>query len=145
MPQLFSDPLIELLEDSTSTDEIMAQCRKRLTPCPFIYITGWATGWPEAKHGNCGKTPWNKGMTGEQFAHFRGKKHNPESQVKRVASWRKSYDSSFQKTPEYRERLRKQALGNRSTKGQRWYNNGTKNTLAFDCPEGFRPGQLRHR
>lgn len=29
-----------------------------------------------------------------------------------------------------------------NTKGKSWYNNGVRNTLAFECPEGFVPGRL---
>ena len=32
--------------------------------------------------------------------------------------------------------------GSHTTKGKHWYNNGTKNVQAFECPLGFVPGRL---
>ena len=30
-----------------------------------------------------------------------------------------------------------------NTKGKKWFNDGTKNVMAFECPEGFVPGRLK--
>ena len=30
-------------------------------------------------------------------------------------------------------------------KGRHWFNDGTRNTFAYECPPGFRPGQLKKR
>ena len=43
---------------------------------------------------------------------------------------------------ETRQKLSKSKQGNKSLTGRHWYNNGTKNVAAFECPEGFVPGKL---
>lgn len=43
---------------------------------------------------------------------------------------------------ETRQKLSKSKLGNKSLTGRHWYNNGTKNVAAFECPEGYVPGKL---
>jgi hypothetical protein len=44
------------------------------------------------------------------------------------------------KSPEHRERLRQALLGR---KRGSWFTDGTRNTIAKECPEGFWPGQTR--
>ena len=39
----------------------------------------------------------------------------------------------------------KMSLNNVGSKGMRWYNNGKINKLGFECPEGFKLGQLKRK
>lgn len=41
-----------------------------------------------------------------------------------------------------KQELSEKQKGSHTTKGKHWYNNGTKNVQAFECPEGFVPGRL---
>ena len=50
---------------------------------------------------------WNKGMTGEEFAHFRGRKHTEETKAKM-----RMVDKSYMKTEEYRKKMSESLKGN---------------------------------
>lgn len=36
-------------------------------------------------------------------------------------------------------------LGNTNVRGRKWYNNGIKNVMAYECPEGYVHGRLRFK
>lgn len=46
---------------------------------------------------------------------------------------------------EIRKKISDSKKGNTSIKGQKFFNDGTKNVVAFECPEGFVPGRLYQR
>jgi len=58
---------------------------------------------------------WNKGMTGEEFAHFRDRKHTEETKAKM-----RMVDKSYMKTEEYRKKM------SESLKGSVPWNKGLK-------------------
>lgn len=62
--------------------------------------------------------------------------------------WLASLKARAQMTDDKREKLRAAALSNGSRppsqKGKRYWTNGVINKMSVDCPEGFRPGRVRH-
>lgn len=46
---------------------------------------------------------------------------------------------------ETRKKIADSEKGNTYNKGRKWFNNGTKNVMAYECPEGFVPGRLKRR
>ena len=46
---------------------------------------------------------------------------------------------------ETRKKICESCKGNKSLTDRHWYNNGLKNVAAFECPEGFMPGMLKHK
>ena len=44
---------------------------------------------------------------------------------------------------ETRKKLSEVHKGNTNTKGMRWYNNGIKNIMSKECPDGFIPGRIK--
>jgi hypothetical protein len=47
--------------------------------------------------------------------------------------------------PKTLELWRLAAIGNPSTRGRKWFNNGMANVLSFTQPEGFGPGMIKNR
>lgn len=45
-------------------------------------------------------------------------------------------------TEEHKAKLSQSKKGNKSLTGRHWYNNGTTNVAAFECPNGYVPGKL---
>ena len=43
-----------------------------------------------------------------------------------------------------KERIRQKMLGNKNAFGLHWFNNGTENVRAKECPDGYTSGQLEH-
>ena len=71
-------------------------------------------------------------------------RRNSEAHKGKVA-WNKGIKDWM--SDEAKESLRKYMKlikkGNTNVRGKKWYNNGTKCTMAFECPEGFVPGRLK--
>lgn len=44
---------------------------------------------------------------------------------------------------ETRQKLSDSMKGNTNTKGRKWFNNGIKNVMTYECPDGFVPGRLK--
>lgn len=47
-------------------------------------------------------------------------------------------------TEETRKKMSEAKKGNTYNKGTHWYNNGSVNMCAFECPEGFVKGRLKY-
>lgn len=41
------------------------------------------------------------------------------------------------------EAMHKALIGNTNVRGRKWYNNGIKNVMAYECPEGYVHGRLK--
>ena len=57
--------------------------------------------------------------------------------------------SNVTKTDEWKQHLSESmkgkntwAVGNTNTRGRKWWNNGIKSVMAYECPEGFVSGRL---
>lgn len=64
-------------------------------------------------------------------------KEQEEQRLKNLASFWNSPDGLAKK-----KKLSQKQIGVHNTKGMHWYNNGIKNILCFECPEGFVLGRL---
>lgn len=68
---------------------------------------------------------------------MKGRKHSAEHTAKIVASIKRlTTFKGFSETT--------RAKFSAARKGKRFFNNGVKNVLAFECPEGFFPGKIKH-
>ena len=122
MSILFSDPFIALLEDTSDTDKIMARCNKPdKTPCPFLWLTRWAIGWPSEKGGP------PKGNTNAKGI-WNGRKHTDETKQKMRESAKKRWEDSDQKNK--LSKYRSSVMGEQN-KGRKWFNDGMRNYFRY--------------
>ena len=78
--------------------------------------------------------------TRKKMAESRKGKHHSEETRRKMAESKKGKHHS----EEHKKKLSEAAKGkNVWIKGTRWFNNGEINIRAYECPEGFVPGQLR--
>lgn len=93
----------------------------------------------------------NKGKPGT----FTGKHHSEETKCKisEAKKGKKPYDMTVETRRKISETKKGKRLSSETRrkisetrkgryKGKHWFNNGTTNTQAFECPEGFVPGRL---
>lgn len=83
------------------------------------------------------REPWNKGK------HF---KHKDNSNYQGPKPWLRG--RHYEVTDEAKAKISlalKKSYEHRdgNAKGKHWFNNGVKETYAFDCPEGFNKGRLK--
>lgn len=102
-----------------------------------------------------------RGENNPMFGKSSWAKCTPEQRADRIARFRKSIMGknkgrkfteeqrarmrAAHQTPEYRERQRAMMLNGKSNKGKRYFTDGTRNVLAFECPEGFWRGMTKRR
>jgi hypothetical protein len=110
--------------------------------------------FPEAKLNQ------SKAKIGEKHP-FYGKKHSEEAKekIRKARKGKKHSEEAKEKisknskagTPEVRAKISAAKIGNTNAKGntnvrgRRWYNNGITSIMAYECPIGFVPGQLRKK
>ena len=72
--------------------------------------------------------------------YFKGHCHSEEARKKlSIANTGKTLSE------ETRKKVSEAKKGNTNTKGKKWFNNGIKSVMAFECPEGFKPGRIYRR
>ena len=91
-------------------------------------------------------------LTSREHNAYQNGKHLSEEHKNKIAETLKgknTWAKGKQFTESHKKKIgasmkgNKNALGNTSTKGKHWYNNGKINTMAKECPPGFIPGRLR--
>lgn len=82
----------------------------------------------------------NKGRFAGENNPFYGKHHSEETKqiLSELAKYRKS-NLGNRHTDEAKAKISK------ANKGKHWFNNGVINITAFECPEGFVKGRLKHK
>lgn len=72
--------------------------------------------------------------------------HHSEETKKKIAESLTGEKNPFYDKHHSKETKKKMAdakKGNTYTKGHKWFNNGVKNVMSLECPEGFIPGRLK--
>ena len=101
---------------------------------------------------NKGKPTWSKGKHlseehKKKIAESQKGKKFSEEHKKKLGEAKKGEKNPFygkKHSEESKQKMREANKGkNIWTKGTRWFNNGKINIRAYECPEGFVPGQLR--
>ena len=67
-------------------------------------------------------------------------KHHSGETKKKIADAR----TGIKHTEEARQKMTDAKKGNTYTKGHKWFNDGVKNVMAYECPEGYVPGRIRN-
>ena len=82
-----------------------------------------------------GKSPWNKGKKmSEEYCRKNSESHkgkpSPNKEKHLSAEIKKKISDTLKGKPN-------------ATKGRHWYNNGIKNIMSKECPDGFIPGRIK--
>ena len=90
---------------------------------------------------------WKKKCTGDNSFFTRLNKSRTgipltEEHKKHISEGTRKRFEEHPVTTETRLKMSKSMIGNKSLTGRHWYNNGTTNVAAFECPDGFVPGKL---
>lgn len=72
----------------------------------------------------------------------KGKSYGPLSEEHKKAIG--EAHKGMKHTEETIEVIRQASKGNTNTKGRKWFNDGTKSVMAYECPEGFVPGRKKY-
>jgi hypothetical protein len=78
-----------------------------------------------------GKPSWNKGLHPEQ------QKHSDEWKLQNSKRMKQEWDSGKRQVSEaFKQAARTSAIG------RKWFTDGIVCVMAFECPQGFRPGRI---
>jgi len=90
---------------------------------------------------NKGRSAWNKGKTGiyskETLDKMRKSKSEEAKQAMRKPKSNTEKMGRYERSEETRKKLAD------AVRGKKWWNNGTEQTQAFECPEGWVRGKLK--
>lgn len=78
-------------------------------------------------------------------AALKGRKFSDEWRKNLSKGWEKRKEKGLGCTEETRTKMRNShKKPGSTTKGKHWFTNGIVNTLAYDCPEGYWKGKIKH-
>lgn len=84
-----------------------------------------------------GKTPWNKGKKGQYHLG-----ECSDETKKKISDAKKGKTLSEEHKAKISASRKGKLTGNTNVRGKHWFNNGVTSTMAFECPEGYKPGRI---
>lgn len=135
-------------------------------PKDYLLLTKRLSSLPILRSEECKKNKsiatkqWMNSLTPEEKKNWADKISKANKKVYQNEEVRKRVSDGLKKKwqePEYREKCLMRMVGRKGTlhtqefkdklseshKGTKWFTNGIKNVLAFECPEGYKPGITR--